>query len=118
RPSRPIGVDTVFEVELRYAGNPRPVSGRWGDIGWDELTNGALVASQPIGAPSWFPCNDHPSDRASYRVRITADSPYSVQVTGNLLSKQRRASMTTWTYERPEPTPSYLMSVQIGQYDE
>ena len=38
---------------------------RWGDLGWDELTDGALVASQPVGAPSWFPCNDHPSDKAT-----------------------------------------------------
>ena len=29
-------------------------------VGWEELTDGALVASQPIGAPSWFPCNDQP----------------------------------------------------------
>ncbi|WP_163510967.1 M1 family metallopeptidase [Fodinicola acaciae] len=118
KPAKAVQADASFRVEVRYSGNPRPVPGRWGDIGWDELTNGVLVASQPIGAPSWFPCNDHPSDRASYRVAISVDSPYVVLVTGNLVSRRQRATSTTWTYERPEPTPTYLMSVQIGQYDE
>ncbi len=75
----------TFTVAVRYAGRPRPVSGPWGDIGWDELTDGALVASQPIGAPSWFPCNDHPSDKASYRVAVTTSPAYTVAVTGNLV---------------------------------
>ena len=31
--------------------------------------DGALVASQPIGAPSWYPCNDRPADKARTRSR-------------------------------------------------
>ncbi|WP_199434882.1 M1 family metallopeptidase [Qaidamihabitans albus] len=119
RPARPVRAGAEFVTEIRYSGNPRPVtSAHWGDIGWDELTDGALVASQPIGAPTWFPCNDHPADKATYRVRLTAPSPYSVQITGNRVSRRRAASTTTWTYERPEPTACYLMSVQIGRYTE
>jgi aminopeptidase N len=117
-PARPIPLGTQFRVEVRYAGTPRPLSGRWGDIGWDELTDGALVASQPVGAPSWFPCDDHPAGKASYRVTLTTASAYSVLVTGDLVSRRRGGSTTTWVYERPEPTPSYLMSVQIGRYEE
>ncbi|MBB4683045.1 M1 family metallopeptidase [Amycolatopsis jiangsuensis] len=118
RPARPIPAGAVFRVEVRYSGNPKPVRSRWGDIGWDELTDGALVASQPVGAPSWFPCNDHPADKASYRVAVAASSPYLVVVTGNLMSRHQAASTTRWVYERAEPTAAYLMSVQIGRYDE
>ena len=25
--------------------------------------------------------------------------------------------MTTWTYEQPEPTSTYLITLQIGEYD-
>jgi aminopeptidase N len=106
-----------FTVEVRYAGNPQPIRSRWGDIGWDELTDGALVASQPVGAPSWFPCNDHPSDKASYRIAVTTAAPYTVVATGVLTSRRRNASTRTWVYERPEPTATYLVSVQIGMYD-
>jgi len=117
-PARPIADGATFTVEVRYVGNPRPVSSRWGDVGWDELTNGSLVASQPIGAPSWFPCNDHPSDKATYSITITADAPYAVLATGVLTSRRRSGSTRTWVYQRPEPTASYLVSVQIGQYEE
>jgi aminopeptidase N len=117
-PARPIGAGATFTVEIRYVGNPRPVPSRWGDVGWDELADGALVASQPVGAPSWFPCNDRLDDKAAYRVTVTADAPYSVLVTGVLTARRRSGSTRTWVYERPEPTATYLMSVQIGRYEE
>jgi aminopeptidase N len=115
-PERPVFAGDTFRVDIRYAGKPVPISGRWGDIGWDELTDGALVASQPIGSPSWFPCNDHPSDKAAFRVAVTTSSAYAVLVTGDLVSRRRGAGSTTWVYERVEPTAPYLMSVQIGRY--
>jgi aminopeptidase N len=117
-PVAPLAADEPVDVEVHYSGKPRPVADRWGEIGWDELTDGVLVASQPTGAPSWFPCNDHPSDKAAYRVSVTAESAYQVVVTGNLIDKRRRGSTITWVYERPEPTASYLMSIQIGRYAE
>jgi aminopeptidase N len=115
-PARPVA--GRFTVEVRYVGNPTPVSSRWGDVGWDELTDGALVASQPVGAPSWFPCNDHPSDKATYRITVTTAAPYTVAATGVLTARRRSAGTRTWVYERAEPTASYLVSVQIGRYDE
>jgi aminopeptidase N len=115
-PDRPVA--GRFTVEVRYVGNPAPVASRWGDVGWDELTDGALVASQPVGAPSWFPCNDHPSDKATYRITVTTAAPYTVAATGVLSARRRSAGTRTWVYERAEPTPSYLVSVQIGRYDE
>jgi aminopeptidase N len=117
RPARAIASDVEFRVEVRYAGRPKPVSGRWGDIGWDELTDGVLVASQPVGAPSWFPCNDRPDDKASYRIAVTAATPYTVIATGGLAARRRGASTTAWVYDLPEPTPAYLVSIQIGRYE-
>ncbi|MGX6605007.1 M1 family metallopeptidase [Micromonosporaceae bacterium Da 78-11] len=117
KPERPIGYGATFKIEIRYAGTPVPVSGRWGDIGWDELTDGVLVASQPNGAPSWFPCNDRPDDKASFLVSLTTASPYTVLATGDLVTRRRGAGTTTWVYERNEPTAPYLMSVQIGRYE-
>lgn len=57
-------------------------------------------------------------DKAAYRVAVTTSSPYAVLATGTLVSRRRAASTTTWVYERTEPTSTYLMGVQIGQYDE
>ncbi|GIE89293.1 M1 family metallopeptidase [Actinoplanes regularis] len=117
KPEHAIRHGAIFKIEIRYAGKPVPISGHWGDIGWDELTDGALVASQPIGAPSWFPCNDRPDNKATFWVKVAAASPYTVVVTGDLVTRRRGAGNTTWVYERNEPTAPYLMGVQVGRYE-
>jgi aminopeptidase N len=104
-------------VEVRYGGTPEPIETLWGDVGFEELTNGALVAGQPNGASSWFPCDDHPSSKASYRIQISTDSPYRAIANGELISRRARAGHTVWTYEQPEPTSTYLITLQIGMYD-
>lgn len=111
-------VDTPFPVEIRYAGRPEPIHTRyWGDVGWDELTDGVIVASQPIGAPSWFPCNDLVGAKASFRIAVNAPSTYTVVANGVLASRESSGSTTTWTYVADEPMAPYLATVQIGQYE-
>ncbi|MGW2560237.1 M1 family metallopeptidase [Streptomyces sp. NPDC001514] len=118
RPSRPLRAGASFTVEVRYTGVPLPVRTRdWGDLGWEQLEDGALVASQPNGARSWFPCNDRPDDKAPYRIAVTAPSPYTVVANGVLTSRTISASTTTWVYEQPAPMASYLATVQIGPYE-
>ena len=111
----PAGART--EVDVRYSGEPGPVIGPWGEVGWEELTDGSLVASQPDGAPTWFPCNDTPADKAAYGISVTTDSAYTVAATGALVRRKAGGSRTSWTFEQPAPTPTYLASVQIGRYE-
>ncbi|MET3809839.1 M1 family metallopeptidase [Arthrobacter sp. UYEF3] len=106
-----------FTLEIRYDGNPAPRRGLWGEVGWEELSDGVLVAGQPNGAASWFPCNDHPRDKASYRISITTDASYRPVCNGVLVSHQARSSRETWVYEQSEPMASYLATVQIGRYE-
>ncbi|MEU6721956.1 M1 family metallopeptidase [Nonomuraea sp. NPDC046802] len=111
-----LATGAVTRVEVRYSGSPVPVRSPWGGLGWEELSDGVLVAGQPIGAPSWFPCNDRPGDKASYRIAVTTASPYRVIANGTLTAQRRGGGTTTWIYEQPEPMASYLASVQIGRY--
>ncbi|MGQ4600185.1 M1 family aminopeptidase [Nocardia sp. R6R-6] len=115
-PQQRIPAGGALSMVVQYGGIPKPVRGPWGEVGWEELTEGALVASQPNGAASWFPCDDHPSSKASYRISITTDSPYYALANGTLLRKQTKASQTTWVYEQAEPMSSYLATIQIGHY--
>ncbi|MFD8566946.1 M1 family metallopeptidase [Streptomyces sp. NPDC059639] len=116
RPVKSLPASAAFTVEVHYSGNPRPVNSPWGGLGWEELTDGALVASQPVGAPSWYPCNDRPADKAAYQIAVTAPSAYQVVIGGRLLTRTTRASTTTWLYEQPAPTSSYLVGLSIGKY--
>lgn len=106
----------AMTVLVNYAGTPKPISGPWGSVGWDELDNGVIVASQPNGAASWYPCNDHPSSKAKYRISITTDIPYYAIANGKLTSTRTKASQRTWVYELSEPTSTYLATIQIGRY--
>lgn len=116
-PAQKIPSGAALAITVQYAGNPQPIASMWGDVGWEELTEGSLVASQPNGAASWFPCDDHPSCKASYRISITTDSPYHAVANGKLIRKQTKASQTTWVYEQTEPMASYLATIQIGPYE-
>ncbi|MCV7083190.1 M1 family metallopeptidase [Mycolicibacterium insubricum] len=107
----------AMTVVIRYSGSPKPLKTLWGEVGFEELTEGVLVAGQPNGASSWFPCDDHPSAKASYRIQISVESPYLVLANGELVSKRVRAGQTTWTYELHEPTSTYLVTLQIGMYE-
>ena len=111
----PEGAD--FVVDVHYSGNPAPVDSPWGELGWEELTEGVIVASQPTGAATWFPCNDHPSDKAHYKITVTTDSPYQVVANGRLVSRRTKASRTSWVYDQTAPMATYLATVQIGRYD-
>ena len=115
--SSPLPAGAAMTIVVRYAGTPRPVRTVWGEVGFEELTKGVLVAGQPNGAASWFPCDDHPSAKASYRIQISTENPYRAIANGELLSRRTRAAMTTWTYELAEPTSTYLVTLQIGKYE-
>jgi aminopeptidase N len=107
----------AMTITVRYGGTPRPIRSLWGEVGFEELTEGVLVAGQPNGAASWFPCDDHPSAKASFRVQISTESPYFALANGKLLARRARAGMTTWVYEQAEPTSTYLITLQIGVYE-
>ncbi|CAM3055858.1 M1 family metallopeptidase [Prescottella defluvii] len=116
-PAQKIPAGGLLAITVQYGGNPEPITTIWGEVGWEELDEGSLVASQPNGAASWFPCDDHPSSKASYSISITTDSPYHAVANGTLARKQTRASHTTWVYEQPEPMSTYLATIQIGPYE-
>lgn len=116
-PAHPLPTGAAMTIEIKYSGSPRPVRGPWGEVGFEELTEGALCANQPNGAASWFPCDDHPGSKASYRIAITTESSYMAVANGTLERKHTKAAMTTWVYQQEEPMATYLATVSIGPYE-
>jgi aminopeptidase len=117
RLDRPAAPGRRISLVVRYSGAPRPLRGRWGEVGWEELEDGLLVAGQPNGAPTWFPCNDRPSDKARYSVELTCESPYTVLLNGTPAVRRVQSSRTTWRYETTAPMATYLATVQVGRYE-
>lgn len=112
----PIASGQRFTVRAEYAGAPKPRRSPWGHVGWEELTDGVIVAAQPVGAPTWFPCNDRPSDKARYDIRVTTEAAYRVVCNGRLAGSTARGGQRTWHYAQSQPTATYLATVQIGRY--
>ncbi|WP_256839372.1 M1 family metallopeptidase [Ornithinimicrobium faecis] len=106
-----------FTVTVKFSGNPKPIAKRGQDsAGWEELEDGVIVASQPHGAPSWFPCNDRPSDKATYELTLVTAADYHVEFSGEPVSVRRRGANRIWTFAQTEPISPYLATVQIGRY--
>ena len=113
----PIAAGTEFQVTVKYSGQPTVLKSKsLGDAGWEELTDGVIVAAQPHGAPTWFPCNDRPDSKATYAFAITVPAGYEVAMSGDLVDTSRRSSAVTSRYEQRSPMATYLATCQIGRY--
>jgi aminopeptidase N len=79
----PVVADRRYDVRVAYRGTPRPVHaptsrGDFDTIGMNVTRDGQLWTMQePYGAFTWYPVNDHPSDKALYAVRRSRRSPAS-----------------------------------------
>jgi len=116
-PAAPIAAGATFVLTIDYAGTPVARPSQWGPVGWEELEDGVLVAAQPNGAPTWFPCNDDVADKATYDIRVTTEQAYTVVCNGVLTEHRVVAGRGTWRYEQPEPTSTYLATLQLGRYE-
>jgi aminopeptidase N len=117
RLAHPVAAGAELGVEVHYGGAPGPRRGPWGEVGWEELTDGVIVAGQPDGAPSWFPCVDLPSAKAPFGITLTTEAGYEVVCNGVLRAHRVRSSRVRWEFDQPEPTAPYLATVQIGRYE-
>ncbi|WP_229237975.1 M1 family metallopeptidase [Enemella evansiae] len=112
----PVAAGTVPELDVQYRGEPRTMPGPDGRAGWEELADGVIVASQPHGSPTWFPCNDRADDKARYDIAISAPTDYHVLANGTLVGTRRGAGLVSWHYRMSEPMAPYLATVAIGRY--
>ncbi|WP_055494102.1 M1 family metallopeptidase [Streptomyces sp. TP-A0356] len=116
---RLLAAGTPFTVEVGYGGRPEPVHTPFGSIGWDRTGdehNGTLVAAQPLGAPSWFPCNDRPDDKAEFTFRVTVPDGHHALANGTLRERRGNGSTECWTYHHPGPMSPYLAAVYTGRF--
>jgi aminopeptidase N len=84
--------------------------------GWIPTDDGAFVAGEPQASPTWFPCNDHPTDKATYEFWITVPKGTEAVANGALLGRQRHGRKVTWSYAAEQPMASYLATATIGEF--
>ena len=120
KPSKALEADKPFTVVVAYHGSPRLFRSDAAPfpMGWSHTDDGSInVFGEPESAMTWFPNNNHPRDKATYRFEITVPNPWMVAATGVLKETNVNGDHTTFIWEMDQPMASYLASINIDQYD-
>ena len=117
----PVGqLEDAFEVVIAYDGvpEPKPDSAIPFGVGLRPAADSWYAVSEPSGATTWFPANDHPLDKATYTVRLTVQEGF-VGISGGLLTSIEPADGggSTYTWSSEFTMTSYLVPLAVGDFD-
>ncbi len=117
-PAESIEVGDVHRVLVEFSVDPDEASSLAGlPSGWFATAGGSYVLNEPDGARTWFPSNDHPSDKATWTFRITVPAGVTAVANGRLVGMTPGGNGDTWEWREDEPMPTYLMQVLTGDYE-
>lgn len=118
-PSSPLAEGESFTVEVQYQGSPGEMDSIAIPIqtGWITFDGGSFVLSEPDGAASFYPVNDHPLDKASYTFRVTVPEPFEAAANGILTETIDNEGTTTFVFEARDLLASYLATINIDEFD-
>ncbi len=112
-----VPVSGTVAVDVSYDGSP--VATGFGSFVFGTRSGDrfAWSLSEPYGARDWWPCKDHPSDKAdSVRVTVTVPSQYRVGSQGELVSETVVGPNKIYDWKSNYSISSYLVSVAVGEY--
>jgi len=120
-----------FTVRVDYHGDPQvfidPDESREGwipacyPLSAPQTCDGAFVVNEPMGAQSWFPANNYPTDKATFETAVTVPSAKTALGVGELVARTDNGDGTsTWEWSEDDPTATYLTTATVGDftYDE
>lgn len=115
RPKLKTGQSATVVVE--YGGTTiRPTDIEGALYGWVTTRDGAMVVSEPDGSATWFPVNDHPTDKSTYAFEITVPEGLVAVANGLLVGSETADGKTTWTWDAPDLMAAYLATATVGDF--
>lgn len=117
-PASPLVVGQSTSVRVEYSGIPTPLSDQTAPVavGWITRPWGSYVASEPTGAATWFPSNDHPRDKATFTITVSVTEPNVAAGPGLLVDLRTEGGVSTYVWQTTEPMATYLASVVTGPF--
>ncbi|MCX4967568.1 M1 family metallopeptidase [Streptomyces sp. NBC_00654] len=110
-PARRIAKGQHFAVRVRYSG--KPVGRSWHRF----ADGGANVTGEPHSATAWYPANDHPSDKATFRLTATVPDTWTVIGNGRPGPATSSADGTkTFRWYEDKPLATYVSTIAIGKF--
>jgi len=109
-----VNTDSIFNFEIKYNGVPKDGL----IIGENLYGDRTFFADNwPNRAQNWFPCVDHPSDKATIEFSITAPNHYQVIANGYLAEETNLANnLKLYTYKTSEPLSTKVMTIGIARF--
>jgi aminopeptidase N len=118
---QPLAEGTSFSIAVTYGGGPSQVNSPYLGflpLGMHFVEDKAFVMAEPDGARTWFPCNDHPRDKALFRYEISVPTGYAVAANGQPEPPvPGRKGTTTHVWQHDAPMATYLATVAVGRYE-
>ncbi len=123
----PLAEGEQFTLAITYRGQPlyEPSAylGFVDHLGLSYPDEQSIYAlAEPDGARYWFPTNDHPRDKATFRFEIVVPQGLTAAANGRLM-ETRQAAMPDgrpaelFIWEHGQPMAPYLATVAVGDYD-
>jgi aminopeptidase N len=118
-----ISIGTGFTLEIEYDGKAVLQQSRYvpfsDHIGLFYPDDRSLyVLAEPDGARFWFPCNDHPQDKAAFRFEIAVPEGLTGIANGLLIeTRPLDNGDTLFVWEHNHPMATYLGTVVVGDYE-
>jgi aminopeptidase N len=119
-----------FVLDIAYSGEPVieasayvPFAPHIGMIHPDK--DSLFVDSEPDGSRYWFPCNDHPRDKATYRIELIVPDGMTGVAIGNLVNQPKAVSDAfpngkegmLFIWEHDYPVATAFVTVAVARYD-
>ena len=122
RPRWPIRPWTVFKLAVEYSGVPSTIQDPTapGDpelqLGWFKFDDASYVVSEPVGASTFFPANDEPTDKAPFTIAVTVPADYIGVANGALKSVRAIGTKKRFVWDMRQPMTTWLATVHINKF--
>jgi aminopeptidase N len=120
-PHEPIHRGSVFKLAVAYAGRPEPIPdptapGSGLDLGWFTYGDASYVVSEPVGASTFYPANDEPTDKATFSIAVTVPAGYTAAANGVLRSVRTTGRETRFRWDMRQPMTTWLATVHVNRF--
>jgi aminopeptidase N len=112
----------TFLLTVRYEGNPASIPDPTVPddpsyvLGWQHYDTATYALSEPVGASTFYPANDEPTDKATFSFRLTVDSPYTAVANGNLVKVVKTGAKRTFLWVMDKPMTTWLATVHVNAF--
>ena len=120
-PQKPIPAGSIFWLGVSYGGVPAPLSDPTAPndelfLGWFKYQDATYVISEPVGASTFFPANDEPTDKATYTFGITVPAGYTGVANGIFVGSKQVGAKRRFKWAMQEPMTAWLATVHVNNF--